>query len=560
MTQHEHGQPAQTERHDQTEQHETYDVVVIGGGAAGLSGAVALARSRRRVLVVDAGEPRNAPAAGVHNYLGREGVSPAELLATGRAELASYGGEVRASRVDAVRAWDRDGTGFVVTLADGAELAARRLLVATGLVDELPDLPGLAERWGRDVLHCPYCHGFEVRDRAIGILWRGPASLHHALMFRQLSDDVVVLLDGHAAPEGEVAEQLAAFGVRVVAGSVAEVVVEDDRLTGVRLADGEVVARDALVVAPRFTARSPLLESLGVEPVDQLMGDTVVGSHYPHQDPSGTTSVPGVWVAGNVTELMAQVMASAAAGLMAGARINYDLIEEDAAVAVEHRRALLAMFDQASWEERYAAGSAIWSGNPNPQLVAEASGLAPGRALDIGSGEGADVLWLAGQGWQVTGLDFSQVALDRSAAHAAAAGAEVADRCTWRQADLRAWVPGAGDLAAYDLVTSQFFHLPDRGMLELVPRLAETVAPGGTLLVVGHHPSDLHGGHRWGAVDMMFTPEDLVPLLDPGVWEVEVAETRARQVPAHGDADGDAHEDAHAHDTVHDAVLRARRR
>ncbi len=120
------------------------DAVVVGGGAAGLSGAVALARSRRTVLVVDAGEPRNAPAAGVHNYLGREGAPPAELLADGRAELASYGGQVSAGRVVAARPWDREGTGFVVSLDDGREVAARRLLVTTGLVDELPDVPGLA--------------------------------------------------------------------------------------------------------------------------------------------------------------------------------------------------------------------------------------------------------------------------------------------------------------------------------------------------------------------------------------------------------------------------------
>src|SRR5512133_835933 len=179
-----------------TEIEQQYDVVVVGGGAAGLSGAVALARSRRSVLVVDAGEPRNAPAAGVHNYLGREGVPPADLLAAGRAELASYGGRVAAGRAVAARPWERPGTGFVVTLDDGRVVAARRLLVATGLVDGLPDVAGVRERWGRDVLHCPYCHGWEVRDQAIGVLWRNPLSLHQALLFRQLSADVVLFLGG----------------------------------------------------------------------------------------------------------------------------------------------------------------------------------------------------------------------------------------------------------------------------------------------------------------------------------------------------------------------------
>ena len=550
------------------------DAVVVGGGAAGLSGAVALARSRRTVLVVDAGEPRNAPAAAVHNYLGREGAPPAELLADGRAELASYGGQVSAGRVVAARPWDREGTGFVVSLDDGREVTARRLLVTTGLVDELPDVPGLRGRWGRDVLHCPYCHGWEVRDRAIGILWRGPMSLHQALLFRQLSDDVVMLLDGAAGPDADAAARLAVLGVPVVPGAVAEVLVEDDRLAGVRLVDGEVVAREALVVAPVFTARSAVLESLGVEAVGQAMGETVMGTCVP-ADPTGLTSVPGVWVAGNVTDLSAQVVVAAAGGMRAGAMINADLAEEDARVAVAHRSGLLAMFEQETWEERYAERPRIWSGNPNPQLVAEATGLAPGRALDIGSGEGADVIWLAGRGWSVTGLDFSRVALDRAAEHAAAVGADVAARTSWRQADLRGWSPaGTADEAAYDLVTSHFFHLPDRGMHDLVPVLATAVAPGGTLLVVGHHPGDLATGHRWGAVDMMYTAADLVPLLDPAEWHVEVAEDRAREVPApageHEGDHGSRHEGDHGGDregqgrrgvvTVRDAVLRARRR
>ena len=189
------GQAARLWPHDL--QRQQYDVVIIGGGAAGLSGAVALARSRRSVLVVDAGRPRNAPADGVHNYLGREGTPPGELLAIGRAEVAGYGGEVVPGVVTGARRED-DGD-FRVTLDDGREVSARRLLVATGLVDELPDLPGVAERWGRDVLHCPYCHGWEVRDQAIGILATGPTAVHQALLFRQLSDDVTFFR--HTGPD-----------------------------------------------------------------------------------------------------------------------------------------------------------------------------------------------------------------------------------------------------------------------------------------------------------------------------------------------------------------------
>jgi thioredoxin reductase len=148
-----------------------YDVAVVGGGAAGLSGALALARARRSVLVVDAGEPRNAPAGHVHNYLGREGTPPAELLAAGRDEVTQYGGEIVTGRVASAA---REGDVFRLNLAGGGTVHARRLLVTTGLVDELPDVPGLAEQWGRGVLHCPYCHGWEVRDQRIGVLATGP--------------------------------------------------------------------------------------------------------------------------------------------------------------------------------------------------------------------------------------------------------------------------------------------------------------------------------------------------------------------------------------------------
>jgi thioredoxin reductase (NADPH) len=319
---------------------ESYDVVVIGGGAAGLSGAVALARSRRSVLVVDAGEPRNAPADGVHNYLGREGAPPAELLAQGRAEVEGYGGTVVRGSVTAVERRD-GGAAFEVTLDDGSTVAARRLLVATGLVDELPDLPGVAERWGRDVLHCPYCHGWEVRDRPIGVLATGPTAVHQALLFRQLSGDVVLFR--HTEPQlpaGE-EEQLTARGVRIVDGAVAALEVDDDRLTGVRLATGEVVPRAVVVVAPRFTARADVLASLGVVPTDQVMAGAVVGSAVA-ADPTGATPVPGVWVAGNVADLSAQVVVSAAAGLRAGAMINADLVAEEARAAVAARQGAAA--------------------------------------------------------------------------------------------------------------------------------------------------------------------------------------------------------------------------
>jgi thioredoxin reductase len=306
---------------------ESYDVVVVGGGAAGLAGAVALARSRRSVLVVDAGDPRNAPASHVHNFLSRDGTPPAEIYAAGRQEVASYGGRVETGRVTAL---SRSGERFAVQIG-GRAVTARRLLVATGVRDEL--LPGLAERWGIDVLHCPYCHGWEVRGQRIGILATGPATMHQALLFRQLSQHVTVL--AHTGPElsGEQREQLGALGIPVIQGTVTQVEADDGGLTGVRLADGTRVSLDALVVAPRMIARAELLAPLGLAPSEVVMGGQVIGTQI-EADPSGATSVPGVWAAGHLAAINAQVISAAAAGLTAGAVINADLAAEDAEHAV----------------------------------------------------------------------------------------------------------------------------------------------------------------------------------------------------------------------------------
>ncbi len=315
---------------------EKYDVVVVGGGAAGLAGALALVRARRSVLVVDAGAPRNAPAGHVHNYLTREGTPPAELLAAGRAEVAGYGGEIVTGGVTAAEALD-DG-GFRVQLDGDRSVRARRLLVATGLVDELPDVPGLAERWGDDVLHCPYCHGWEVRDQRIGVLSTGPMTGHQALLFRQWSADVTVFLHDGPPLGADDREQLEARGVALVEGEVAALEVADDRLTGVRLRSGEVVPLQALVVAPRFTARADVLVQLGLELAEQRVGDQVLGTFVP-AGPTGATAVPGVWVAGNVADLRAQVISAAASGLTAAADLNADLVAEDTRLAVAAHRA-----------------------------------------------------------------------------------------------------------------------------------------------------------------------------------------------------------------------------
>ncbi|HEV2252985.1 MAG TPA: NAD(P)/FAD-dependent oxidoreductase [Streptosporangiaceae bacterium] len=309
---------------------EIYDVVVVGGSAAGLSGAVALARSRRSVLVVDAGDPRNAPAGHVHNYLTRDGTPPGEIYAAGRAEVTRYGGRVETGRVTAL---SREGDRFGVHIGSRT-VVARRLLVATGVRDELPDVPGLAARWGIDVLHCPYCHGWEVRDQRIGILATGPAAVHQALLFSQLSAHVTLLRHAGPPPAGEQRDQLGARGITVTEGPVEEIEAGPEGLTGVRLAGGRQLKLDAVIVAPHMRARAELLAPLGLEPTELRQGDYLIGT-YIEADPAGATAVPGVWVAGNLANPQAQVIGAAAAGLTAGAAINYDLVLEETTRAVK---------------------------------------------------------------------------------------------------------------------------------------------------------------------------------------------------------------------------------
>ncbi|MGX1274400.1 NAD(P)/FAD-dependent oxidoreductase [Streptomyces phaeoluteigriseus] len=308
-----------------------HDVVVIGGGAAGLNAALTLGRARRTVLLVDAGRQRNAPAHAVHNYLGHEGIAPSELIALARREVARFGvRESASSVVDATRL--ADGS-FEVTLDSGATVRARRLLLATGLVDELPDVPGVAARWSREVLHCPYCHGWEVRDQAIGVLATGPVGVEQALLWSQWSDDITLFT--HTAPplDATAHARLAARKVQVVEGKVSRLDVQEDRLRGVELVDGRRSAVSHLVVAPRFTARTEGLTRLDVETAELSLFGQVAGRHVV-TNPQGATSVAGVYAAGNVTSLTETLIGSAAAGLRAAAALNLDLITEDTQRAV----------------------------------------------------------------------------------------------------------------------------------------------------------------------------------------------------------------------------------
>lgn len=508
-----------------------YDVAVLGGGAAGLSGAVVLSRARRSVVVVDAGSPRNATAGSVHGFLSRDGISPLELAGTGRAEVLRYGGVILpATALTARPVHD----GFEVSLDDGRTVTARRLLVTTGLSEELPDVPGVAERWGRDVVHCPHCHGWELRDQPVGVLaTHAERAVRQALMFRQLTPEVTLFQHTAPALSAAQAAQLTAWGIGVVTGLVGSVQIAGDRIAGLRLADGTVAACSAVVVSPRLTANSGVLAGLGLKPAADPLG---IGESI-QADDTGLTEVPGVWAAGNVTDLSAQMMGSAAGGATAAAAINADLIAEDTRLTVH-------VLSRDYWEDRYGSGKRVWSGKPSPHLVATAAGLPPGTALDIGSGEGADSIWLASRGWKVTGVDISQAALDRAARHAAEADVDA----TWLRADITAWDPAP---ARFDLISAQYVHLPRPARNALYRRLAAAVRPGGTLLLAGHHPADLQVPTltRPRLPHLMCTAEEMAAVLDPPAWDIDAS---APERPA-TDPQGRPI-------TLTDAVLRAVRR
>ncbi|MEU3657248.1 NAD(P)/FAD-dependent oxidoreductase [Streptomyces sp. NPDC032161] len=309
-----------TAQHGDTD--EVHDVVVVGAGAAGLSAALLLGRARRKVAVIDAGEPRNAPAAHMHGFLSRDGLPPAALLDLGRAEVDRYGVQLLQGRVEQI------DHGYYVRMAGGVVLKARRVLIATGLRDGLPDIPGVHERWGRDLLHCPYCHAYEVRDQPLAVLGTHPGAVHQALLLRQWSDDVVFLphtLDLSAQDR----EQLEARGLHLIEGEIKQLVVDDDRLRGIELADGRVVPRAAAFLFPRFVPQDELLARLGCDKDD---------AGWVVTDRTGRTSIPGVWAVGNVADPRAQVVAAAGMGSTAAFAINTDLLDEDVDRAVEQHR------------------------------------------------------------------------------------------------------------------------------------------------------------------------------------------------------------------------------
>ncbi|WP_406229312.1 NAD(P)/FAD-dependent oxidoreductase [Nocardia sp. NBC_01009] len=304
-----------------------WDTIIIGGGAAGLSAGVVLARAQFATLVVDGGPPRNASADHMHGYLTRDGMSPSEFITAGKAEFTAHGGSlVQASVVDAQR--KPDGT-LEMRLADGDVLRARSVLVATGMTDDLPDVPGLSERWASEVHHCPHCHGYEVRGKTIVVIGSTMAavSTHLAALMRRYSSSVTFCLNGIELSAAE-RQRLTAYGVRLIDGCVTQVVTGTGtatrNLVGIELDNGEIVPCEAIFVAPRPKPHDAILTALGVASVSGLL---VV-------DARGATDIPGVWAAGNVVNPRAQVIAAAGAGSTAAISMTGWLLEQDLSAAV----------------------------------------------------------------------------------------------------------------------------------------------------------------------------------------------------------------------------------
>lgn len=530
MSAHQHSTPPAIDRH--------VDVAVVGGSAAGLAAALQISRQRRSVIVIDSGEPRNAQADHMHSYLGHEGRSPADFLRIAREEVRSYGTEVLTGRATAVT---REEDCFRVDLSGGHVVRARRVVAATGLSDELPAIPGLAEHWGGAVIHCPFCHGYEARDLRIVALVTSAMGLHPLPLLRQLTADLTVLVHEGVAADDPQLQLLRDAGVRVVVAR-AERVLDDDTgaLSGIRLVNGDVIDADTVLTSTRLHARVAPFAGVGLVADEHPNGLAT----YVEADPmTGATAVPGIYAAGTLAEPMLQVLPTAAAGTRVGSMVGFDLAQEDLQVAARPSP------HAADWDGRYS-GDLQWSGRPNGSLVAEVEGLAPGTALDVGAGEGGDAVWLAGQGWQVTASDISAVALERVGAAARGRGLEVG----LLQADANAADPFGG--VQHDLVTAAYASFPRTPDGRGAANVLDAVAPGGLLVVVNHDAVDMDEAADRDDVEQT-RPFDHRAFVDTDEFVAAIAERADWVVELHGRRERPAGAVPTHH--VHDVVLRARR-
>ncbi|GGO31985.1 NAD(P)/FAD-dependent oxidoreductase [Deinococcus humi] len=294
-----------------------FDAIVIGGSYAGLSGAMQIARSGRPVCIIDSNRPRNRFAAHSHGFFGQDGQPPRQMIAQARADLTRYP-NVTFRDTRAITASREDG-GFSVTTETGGPLHARKLLLAYGVVDLLPDISGLAERWGVTALHCPYCHGYEVKNERLGVLGVSPLSTHQALLISDWGP-VTFFLNGQPQPDEVTLAKLAERGVKVETALVTALEGSAPALSGVRLEDDRLIALDALFLGSRIRPASDIAEQLGCATEEGLQGPLL------QTDAFKQTSVPGVYAAGDITPRVANASMAAADGVFAGASLHQSLL------------------------------------------------------------------------------------------------------------------------------------------------------------------------------------------------------------------------------------------
>jgi SAM-dependent methyltransferase len=404
----------------------------------------------------------------------------------------------------------------------------------------LPKIDGLAEGWGQDVIHCPFCHGFEFRDRRMVQIVTNPMGLHTATLFRHLTSRLTVLLHGPVDMQDAELDTLRAGGVDVRHGRVQRIMRDaGGHVAAVELSDNEYLETDVVVVGTSFSVRIEPFVSIGLQTVEHPSG---LGN-FVETDSTGETMVPGLFAAGNVTDPSQQLLQAAADGSRVGAMISSQLADDDL------RDSVRSSANQADWDHRYE-GEQIWSGNPNGTLVNEISGMTPRRALDVGAGEGGDALWLSEQGWQITASDVSQRALDRINAEAKRRGVLV--ECHHADANTL----DSFETGAFDLVTAQYASIPRTPDGRGVHNILNAVAPGGTLLIVSHDLDAMHAQTEAQDHVMPFDPDAYLQVVDFATalsdspdWDVEVNEKRPRPP---GAASGSHH--------VEDVLLRARHR
>lgn len=295
-----------------------HDAMIVGGSFAGLSAAMQLARARRNVCVVDAGAPRNRFAAASHGFFGQDGTPPLKMIADARDKLLAYPsvefikGSVVAASADAA-------DGFTVSLHGGEKISTHKLLLSFGVQDGLPDIAGIGERWGKSVLHCPYCHGYEFGGRSLGLLFHSGAPADHALLIAEWGS-TTLFLNGSEGPDAEVRARLRSRGVAIEPGRIAGLEGQGTDLAGVRIDDGRLVPVEAMFVAPHTRPASPLAEQLGCAFDDGPMGRVL------RVDAMKMTTVPGVYAAGDLAMMFSNATLASADGLMAGVSMHRSLV------------------------------------------------------------------------------------------------------------------------------------------------------------------------------------------------------------------------------------------